>query len=194
MALTQHVPEPGIASTVELARRCSAGDAEARDALFSAIYADLRARAHRLLRQSSAVTLSTTALVHETWLKLAGSRLQPADRSHFFCIASRAMRQVLMNAARERSALKRGGELSRVTLTALTTGEEVDLVKVLALDEALVSLARDDERLAQVVELHFFAGLGFAEIAELLDLSERTVARDWRAARALLRAHMGARA
>ena len=194
MALNQLTPDQGAATNAELARRCAAGDSEAQDALFSAIYADLRARAHRLLRQSSGVTLSTTALVHETWLKLAGSRLQPADRSHFFCIASRAMRQVLMNAARERSALKRGGELSRVTLTALTTGEEVDLVEILALDEALVCLTRDDERLAQVVELHFFAGLGFAEIAELLDLSERTVARDWRAARALLRAHMGARA
>ncbi len=187
-------PNPTIESTIELARRCSAGEDDARDALFAAIYADLHERAHRLLRQSSGATLSTTALVHETWLKLAGSRLEPADRSHFFCIASRAMRQVLMNAARDRSALKRGGDLARVTLSALTTGEEADLDEVLALDEALSALATEDARLAQVVELHFFAGLDFSEIAELLALSERTVARDWRAARALLRAHMGTEA
>lgn len=177
--------------TVELTRRCAAGDTAAYDALFAAIYQDLRSRAHHLLRQTQGATLSTTALVHETYLKLSGSRLDPQDRTHFFYIASRAMRQVLMNAARERNALKRGGDRTRVTLSALTTGEEVELMELLSLDDALVALTAEDERLAQVVELHFFAGLALAEIAELLTLSERTVARDWRAARAILRLHMG---
>lgn len=178
--------------TVELTRRCAAGDPAAYDALFAAIYDDLRNRAHHLLRQAQGATLSTTALVHETYLKLSGSRLAPQDRAHFFHIASRAMRQVLMNAARERHAQKRGGDQMRVTLSALTTGEELELMQLLALDDALAALALQDERLAQVVELHFFAGLGLAEIAELLRLSERTVARDWRTARAILRLHMGA--
>ena len=178
--------------TVSLTRRCAAGDPAAYDALFAAIYDDLRTRARQLLHQAHGATLSTTALVHETYLKLSGSRLDPQDRTHFFCIASRAMRQVLMNAARDRSALKRGGDLARVTMSALTTGEEVDLTELLALDDALMALAKQDERLAQVVELHFFAGLGLADIAELLGLSERTVARDWRAARAILRLKMGA--
>lgn len=177
--------------TIELVHRCAAGDAAAYDTLFSAIYADLHARAHRLLHQAEGVTLSTTALVHETYLKLVGRQLELTDRTHFFCIASRAMRQVLMNAARERCALKRGGDQARITLSALTTGAEVDLLNVLSLDDALTALAKADERLAQVVELHFFAGLGFAELAELLELSERTVARDWRTARALLRQYMG---
>ena len=178
--------------TVNLTRRCAAGDSAAYDALFAAIYEDLRTRARQLLHQAQGATLSTTALVHETYLKLSGSRLDPQDRTHFFCIASRAMRQVLMNAARDRSAIKRGGDLARVTMSALTTGEEVDLTELLALDDALLVLAKQDERLAQVVELHFFAGLGLAEIAELLNLSERTVARDWRAARAILRLQMSA--
>ncbi len=189
MASPGRNPETGVA--LDLSRRCAAGDAAAQDALFAAIYADLRQRAHRLLRQSDGATLSTTALVHETYLKLAGSQLEPADRTHFFCIASRAMRQVLMNAARDRSTLKRGGDEVHVTLSAVTTGAEIDLLEVLSLDNALTALGTEDPRLAQVVELHFFAGLGFAEIATLLDLSERTVARDWRTARALLRACMG---
>lgn len=189
MASPEQNPETGAA--LDLSRRCAAGDAAAQDALFAAIYADLRQRAHRLLRQSDGATLSTTALVHETYLKLAGRQLEPADRTHFFCIASRAMRQVLMNAARDRSTLKRGGGEVHVTLSAVTTGAEIDLLEVLSLDNALTALGTEDPRLAQVVELHFFAGLGFAEIATLLDLSERTVARDWRTARALLRAYMG---
>lgn len=180
-------------STIELTRRCAAGDAAARDALFAAVYDDLRQRARRLLQQSSGATLSTTALVHETYLKLAGSRLAPQDRTHFYAIAAAAMRQVLLNAVRDGSALKRGagevcltlGAAEAVAVTGLSRASDV-----LALDEALSALAKEDERLAQVVELHFFGGLDFAEIAELLTLSLRTVARDWRAARALLRLHM----
>lgn len=181
-------------ATMALTQRCAAGDAAAHDELFAAIYADLRQRAHHLLRLSDGATLSTTALVHETYLKLSGSRLAPQDRAHFFAIAARAMRQVLLNAARDRNAIKRGGGLTSITLSALTTGEDVDLLELLALDAALVALATQDERLAHVVELHFFGGLGFTEIATMLTLSERTVARDWRTARAILRSHMGGKA
>ncbi|HMN34661.1 MAG: ECF-type sigma factor [Chiayiivirga sp.] len=179
--------------TCELARRCAEGDAAARDRLFAAVYDDLRQRAHRLLRQSEGATLSTTALVHETYLKLAGGRLAPQDRAHFHAIAAAAMRQVLLNAMRDRVAAKRGGGQLCVTLGAaedVATADPDAATDLFALDAALTALAREDARLAQVVELHFFAGLGFAEIAELVALSERTVARDWRAARALLRLHM----
>ncbi len=179
--------------TVELIRRCAAGDAAARDALFATVYDELRQRARRLLRRGTSATLSTTGLVHETYLKLAGNRLAPQDRTHFYAIAASAMRQVLLNAVRDGRALKRGGEQRCLTLGSAEPMAATDRAlspDVLALDVALRALAEEDERLAQVVELHFFAGLGFAEIAELLGLSSRTVARDWRAARALLRLHM----
>lgn len=179
-----------VLHTAQLTQRCAAGDPAAYDQLFSAIYNDLHQRARRMLRSNAGATLSTTALVHETYLKLSGSRLALQDRMHFFSIAACAMRQVLMNAARDRNAIKRGGDLDRVTLGAVGDGEGPDLLELLSLDEALTALGSQDARLAQVVELHFFAGLGFSEIAQLLDLSERTVARDWRAARALLRLHM----
>ena len=104
------------ATTQALMRRCAEGDAAASDALFAVIYEDLRRRAHLMLRRNAGNTLSTTALVHETWLKLAGSQLEPKDQSHFFAIAARAMRQVLMNAARDREALKRGGGFALISI------------------------------------------------------------------------------
>lgn len=178
--------------TVQLTQRYRAGDPDAYDLLFTSIYNDLRQRARHLLRSSSGLTLSTTALVHETYLKLSGSQLELQDRVHFYSIAARAMRQVLLNAVRHRGAIKRGGDLAQTTLGPLSDENEVAPLELLSLDEGLSVLSSQDARLGQVVELHFFAGLGFAEIAELLDLSERTVARDWRAARALLRQHMEA--
>ena len=134
--------------------------------------------------------MSTTLLVHETYLKLAGTRLSLNDRGHFFAIAARAMRQVLINAARERAAQKRGGDQRQVTFDQDALAAPDLIHNVLSLDGAMQALEASDTRLAQVVELHFFAGLAFNEIAELLDLSERTIARDWRTARALLQLHL----
>ena len=170
--------------TSALLQRHAAGDAIAHDALFDLIHEDLRRRAHRWSRGADA-TLSTTALVNETWLRLAGAQLAPNDRAHFFRIAAQAMRRVLIDAARQRNARKRGDGAAPVTLDVElpASGSTTDL---LALDQALGSLAASEPRLAQIVELHFFAGLEFVEIARMLDLSERTVGRDWRAARALL--------
>lgn len=172
-------------STALLLRRCAAGDAHAHDALFGLIQDDLRRRAHRWSRGGDA-TLATTALVHETWLRIAAAGLTLNDRAHFFRIAARAMRRVLIDATRQRDALKRGGGVAAFTLDTAwpaSTGP----ADLLALDEALENLAASEPRLSRIVELHFFAGLDFAEIARLLDLSARTVRRDWRAARALLR-------
>lgn len=170
--------------TAALLRRCSGGDEAAYGQLFELIYADLHRRARRLDKGGGA-TLSTTALVHEAFLSLAGSPLALNDKAHFFRLAARAMRRVLIDASRRRSARKRGDGEGHVTLdTSLAVpGQDLD---VIALDQALDRLAAAEPRMAQVVELHFYAGLEFVAIAEMLALSERTVARDWRAARALL--------
>ncbi|MEO5558192.1 MAG: ECF-type sigma factor [Dokdonella sp.] len=183
----------GTLETADLLRRCSSGDVQAYDSLFAAVYEDLHRRARYLARGSGA-TLSTTALVHETYLKLAGRELALNDKAHFFALAARAMRQVLLNAARDSIAQKRGGGQIEATFdSALVVPSDAgDHVDVVALDQALQKLAAADARLAQVVELHFFAGLGFAEIGELLGLTERTIARDWRAARALLQMQLDA--
>lgn len=185
--------ESDSAITAELLRRCAAGDAHAYDTLFSGIYAELHRRA-RGLPHTPGATLSTTELVHETYLKLAGSDIAPNDKIHFFALAARAMRQVLFNAARDRAAQKRGGGQIPATLDSGLVVDGAATVDVLALDQALETLAATDKRLAQVVELHFFAGLGFAEIGELIGVSERTIARDWRAARALLQLQLDASA
>jgi RNA polymerase sigma factor (TIGR02999 family) len=189
----ESVPEGGGADTGALLRRCSSGDVDAYDTLFAAVYADLHRRARHLARGAGA-TLSTTALVHETYLKLAGRNLALNDKAHFFALAARAMRQVLLNAARDSLAQKRGGGQLEATFdSALAVPSDAgDQIDVIALDQALQQLAAADARLAQVVELHFFAGLGFGEIAGLLGLAERTVARDWRAARALLQMQLDA--
>lgn len=171
--------------TAALLRACAAGDARAYDVLFASIYDDLRGRAHRLRRAPDS-TLSTTALVHETYLKLAGADVAPNDRLHFFAIAARAMRQILINAARDGAAQKRGGGLAPATLDSGLADGANDPVDILVLDEALDRLGDADPRLRQVVDLHFFAGLSLAEAGELLGISERTATRDWRTARALL--------
>lgn len=185
--------DDGERATAELLKRCSDGDVAAYDTLFAAVYTDLHDRA-RYLSRGPGATLSTTALVHETYLKLIGRDLALNDRAHFFALAARAMRQVLLNAARDAAAHKRGGGLVDATFeSALAVPSDAgDHVDVVALDQALRQLASVDERLAQVVELHFFAGLGFAQIGELLGITERTVARDWRAARAMLQLQLDA--
>lgn len=178
-------PFAANADTAALLHACAGGDARAYDALFASIYDDLRQRAHRLQRAPDS-TLSTTALVHETYLKLAGADVAPNDRLHFFAIAARAMRQILINAARDGAAQKRGGGLASATLDSGLVGGARDPVDILVLDQALERLGQADPRLRQVVDLHFFAGLNLAEVGELLGISERTATRDWRTARALL--------
>jgi RNA polymerase sigma factor (TIGR02999 family) len=175
--------------TRSLLERCSAGDAAAYDALFSAVYDDLMVRARRLSR-GAGKTLSTTALVHETYLKLAGSNLSLNDEAHFFALAARVMRQIVINAARDRGAQKRGGGLIHATLDSALAFDGGTNVDFLALEQALVELAEADPRLGRVVDLHFYAGLGFSEIGRLLGVTERTISRDWRAARAILQSHL----
>jgi RNA polymerase sigma factor (TIGR02999 family) len=167
--------------------RWRAGDAAASAALMPLIYDQLRAIARRqLASERAARTLLPTDLVHEAYLKLfTGTPPDASNRLHFFAIAATAMREVLVDHERRRRARKRdGGE--RVTLTGLDVpnpSRETDLIE---LDEALDALAKIDARKARVIELRAFAGLEFAEIAELLGISRATLARDFRAARAWL--------
>jgi RNA polymerase sigma factor (TIGR02999 family) len=187
-------PDPAPAAeagdVTRLLRLAQAGDAGAFEAAFGRVYDELRRLAERVRRGQPSDTLNATALVHEAWLKLApASASDWAGRRHFLNVAARAMRQVLVDAARERLAAKRGGGAVAVTLDG-AAGEAVAVAvrdeRVLALDEALARLARLDERQARVVELRWFAGFTAEETAEALGVSTPTVHRDWRAARAWL--------
>ena len=159
------------------------------DRVFELVYDDLKRRAHYQLAGSSP-TLNTTALVHEAYVKLAtGSNLEWQDRVHFFRVAARAMRQIVIDRARSYLTQKRGAGAVPVNLNDLelgATGPEEAAETLMALDEALSRLAGQNERLSQVVELRFFGGLSVEETAEALEVSDRTVKRDWRLARAFL--------
>ncbi|CAN5785024.1 sigma-70 family RNA polymerase sigma factor [soil metagenome] len=157
------------------------------DQLFSATYEELRRLAATVRRDDPSETLSPTALVNEAYLRLADSlRVTPASRLHFKRIAARAMRQVLVEAARRRSALKRGGADAFVTLDEDLDGSATGSDDLLALDDALQDLARVSPRQAEMIEYRFFGGFDLAETAELLGVSESTLLRDWRAAKAWL--------
>jgi RNA polymerase sigma factor (TIGR02999 family) len=162
--------------------------AEQLDALYGAAYEELRRLASAVRRSDPGTTLSPTTLVNEAWLKLAASPPRaPASRLHFKRIAARAMRQVLVEAARRRSAEKRGGgKVALVTFDEGLDAADVQADDVIALHDALDALAVQEPRLAGMVECRFFGGLSAAETAEAIGVSEATVLRDWRAARAWL--------
>jgi len=167
--------------------RLERGDKAAMDALLPLVYEHLKDVAHRQLRaERSGHTLNTTALVHEAYMKLVGQRASWQNRAHFVGVAAQAMRRILVDYARARLAEKRGAGPERVTLSDELHGELVRPEELVALDEALMRLRALDARQAAVVEFHFFGGLTHQEIALLLDVSEPTVGRDWRAARAWL--------
>jgi len=164
------------------------GDRQALDHLFSVTYEELRRLASSVRRGDPCATLSPTALVNEAWLKLAGSpQIAATSRLHFKRIAARAMRQLLVEAARRRNADKRnGGAEITVTFDESLRREPTGSRDLLALNSALDELARMNPRQAVMVESRFFGGLDIPETASLLNISEATVQRDWRAARAWL--------
>jgi RNA polymerase sigma factor (TIGR02999 family) len=171
-----------------LLRRWQGGDADALDRLLPLVYDELRrvARAH-LRRERPGHTLQATALVHEAYLRLTGpGHPSPQNRTHFFALAARLMRQILVDHARQKQARKRGGGATVMTLHDGTPAPEIALVDLLALDGALVELTALDARLCQVVELKFFAGLSIDETAQALKVSTATIERDWTAAKAWL--------
>ena len=164
------------------------GDAAARDRLVPLIYGELRRLAHRhLADERRADTLNTTALVHEVYLKLV--RLDRTDwkgRAYFFAVASRAMREILVDHARARGRQRRGGGAAVIPLEPALAVAEERADDVLALDEALTRLAAFDERLGRIVEYRFFGGLTAEEIGAVLGLPAHTVHREWAVARAWL--------
>jgi RNA polymerase sigma factor (TIGR02999 family) len=166
------------------------GDQQAAGEVFGLLYDELRRLAHAKLRQHRTMTLlDTTDLLHESYLKLIGNEALPVeDRRHFMTYAARVMRSVIVDFARARQAERRGGAAPHIVIDTalegmLAAAPEHDVLRV---HEALEMLSQADERLAQVVELRYFGGLTEAEIAALLERSERTVRRDWDKARLLL--------
>ena len=165
------------------------GNRAALDDLFQVVYDELRERARYYLRhQSEAQTLTTTALVHETYLKLVGAdRLAVEDRAHFFALAAKAMRHVLIDYARSAQTEKRGGtDKIKLHLDDVHVLTDTGADELLALHEALERLALVSERIARVVELRYFGGLTTEEIATALDIASSTVKLDWQKARAWL--------
>lgn len=165
------------------------GSRESLDRLVPLLYQELRAIAHRqLARQQRGGTIETTGLVHEAYLKVANqSRGQVHDRAHLLALASLAMRHVLVDRAKARGTLKRGGVRGQITLEEDKISVENQPEALLQLDEALAYIAELEPRLARVVECRFFGGLTEEEIAEALGVTVRTVQRDWAKARMLLR-------
>jgi RNA polymerase sigma factor (TIGR02999 family) len=176
--------------TGEITRHLKAwgdGDPEAVDRLFPLVYGELRRLARSRLRANRGGTLSSAALVHEAYLKLVDqTRADVRDRSHFFAIASKVMRRILVDRARRRGARKRGGGEAPIELEESRIAAAAPAPDVVAIDEALERLERVDPRLAQTVELRFFGGLSVEETAAALGISEATVKRDWSKARLFL--------
>jgi len=173
----------------------SDGDESARERLMPLVYDELRRLAHQhMRREKPGHMLQTTALVHEAYIRLIGqSRVHFKNRAHFFGIAARLMRQILVDDARRRKGAKRGGGLAPVALDDASNLAQQEAANVLALDEALTLLAERDRRQSEIVELRFFGGLSIEETAEVLNVSPGTVVRDWTFARAWLEDEMSAR-
>lgn len=170
-----------------LARRWSEGDDEAFDRLVELVYDDLRRIAHHHLNGAGSHTVNTTALVHEAYLKLAHVEGGVWDgRAQFLAFCSKAMRRILIDYARRRSAEKRGGRRVQVPLRDDSAVVDSEVTRMLSIEEALQRLERHDQRMGRVVECRFFGGMTVADTAEALGVSSRTVEREWTRARAYL--------
>ena len=169
-------------------RQSTTGDSTAEAGVWRLVYDELHRIAHReLAGEAAGRTLSTTTLIHEAYFKLIDhEQTARRDRAHFYALACRAMRQVLVEHARSRKALKRAAGRQPITLADDVGAQEPEAEALVALDEALTRLAAFNERLARVVELRFYGGLSTAEAAEVLEVDARTVERDWLRARAYL--------
>ena len=178
-----------MSEITELLHRVNAGETGARDALFSLLYTELRKLARSRLRRSEQVTLlDTTSLIHESYLRYVQARsLTFDDRGSFFAFAANVMHSVIVDEVRKRHAQRRGGEAEHVELdTGAADAHQADGAQILQVHDALRDLAALEPRLAQVVEMRYFAGLTETEIAGVLGITERTVRRDWDKARTLL--------
>jgi len=194
---TVHLRIPAMLTaeeTTTLLRDVRRGSGDSRLRLQDGLYQELRAVAEAIMRgRSAGQTLQPTALVHEAWMKLAASEAaDPNDRAHFMAIAATAMRQILVDHARGRAAIKRGGGARRLSIDDFDAPDRVAAPdQVLIIDECLRRLARLDPRQAQVVEMRVFSGMTVEEVATALSMSTRTVELDWRMARAWLADELG---
>lgn len=173
-----------------LLNKAEAGDGSAAGRILPLVYDELRRlAAAKMAREPAGMTLQATALVHEAWLRLGADR-QPSwhNRAQFFSAAAEAMRRILIESARRRSRLRHGGQFEKVSAdeVPLEVVAPVDDDELLAVHDAIEALERHDPRKAQLVKYRYFAGLEFAEIAEVMQVSERTAKRDWEYARAWL--------
>src|SRR5262249_29611805 len=182
------MPKPNPHEVTQVLLAWSEGDKAAMDKLMPLVYSELRRLAKQhMRREGGGHTLKSAALIHEAYLRLIDASQAPLEnRRHFFAVASRLMRQALVDLARERGSQKRGGGAEHVSLDAALMVSEQRDDELLALDEALRALAEFDARKSQVVELRFFGDLSVEETAEALDVSVETVHRDWRLARSWL--------
>lgn len=182
-----------LESVTQLISEAQDGRGDAWDRIYTLLYNDLHRVARSQIRQQQyGFARSPTSLISETWLRLASASLSVESRSHLIALIARAMRFVLLDEARRVLTEKRGEGIDFVALDeAVEPGQNSQLEQLLILDQALNELAAMDERLARVVELRYFGGLSELEIAEMLNVTERTVRRDWRKARAFLFSHLG---
>lgn len=168
-----------------LLREWKKGDESAIDELFPLVYNDLRQQARNYLRsERSDHTLQPTALVHEAYLRMLRlGQTEWENRAHFYAVSAIMMRRILVDHARQVAAEKRGGNLQRVTLQNIPAQVEQKAIDLLELNDALDRLAEIEERKARIVEMTYFGGLAQKEIAEILDITEKTVQRDWKFAK-----------
>jgi len=177
-----------VSEVTRILERVQQGEAQAAEELLPLVYDELRKlAAHKMAHEPPGQTLQPTALVHEAWLRLAGSENQRwANRGHFFAVAAEAMRRILIERARRRQRVRHGGGQERVDVAEVEIAAPENDERLLEVHEALDQLAREDREKADVVKLRFFVGLTDREVAEVLGLSERTVERHWAYAKAWL--------
>ena len=178
----------GMSDVTQLLNAIDAGDPQAADQLLPLVYEELRKlAAARMAQEKPGQTLQATALVHEAWLRLAGTQPQRWDsRRHFFAAAAESMRRILVEKARRRLRVRHGGGLERVDLEEVEIASDVREERLVAMDEALARLEREDPKKAEVVKLRYFVGMTNRETAEAMGLSEATVERHWAFAKAWL--------
>lgn len=182
-----------MSDVTQILERVESGDPKAADELLPLVYEELRkVAAAKMAQEAPGHTLQATALVHEAWLRLVRTPQQNwQNRAHFFRTAAECMRRILIDNARRKQQVRHGGGLERVPLEGLDIADQLDPERILQMNEALDRLAEQDPTKAEVVKLRFFAGLENREAAEVLGISERTVERAWRFAKAWLLAELG---
>lgn len=181
------IEDPPPERVTDLLAGWTAGDREAGDRLFTLLYAELRRVARAGLRGRSARSLDSAALIHDTYIKLTAGSLVPMEsKAHFLALASRTMRQIIVDHARRKAAIKRGGDLLRVSSLGAVASEGMSAEEILALDEALARLEAVEPLLTRMVDMRYFGGLTMEETAQALAISTATAKRHWIRARAFL--------